>query len=90
MRINESKYGLYSYQNQLNKPKTTNVKKQVSVDNVEISSRGQEISDAMKSGQLDRQKKIEEIKQKVTNGTYHVDSQKIAGKMISFWRGNSI
>lgn len=90
MRINEVKYGLISYQNQLNKSKVQNQRKQGSTDNIEISSRGQEISSAMKSDQVERQKKIDELKQKVTNGTYHVDSQKIADKLISFWKNNSI
>jgi negative regulator of flagellin synthesis FlgM len=89
MRINEANYGLYSYQNQINKSKQINQRKQGSVDNIEISARGQEISQAVKADQIDRQKKIDEIKQKVANGTYHVESQKIAEKLITFWRSSS-
>jgi negative regulator of flagellin synthesis FlgM len=87
MRINDVKYGLYTYQNQFNRNKeklTPN--KTTSGDVVSISSKGQEISQAMKSDQVGRQSKIEQLKQQISDGTYHIDSQKIAGKMIDFWK----
>ncbi|CRK80924.1 flagellar biosynthesis anti-sigma factor FlgM [Neobacillus massiliamazoniensis] len=87
MRINDVKYGLYTYQNQINRNKEkTNLNKSTGGDVVSISSKGQEISQAMKSDQLGSQNKIEQLKQQIANGTYHVDSQKIAGKMIDFWK----
>jgi negative regulator of flagellin synthesis FlgM len=85
MRINDVKYGLYPYQNPINRNKT-NANKSSSGDVVDISTSGQEIYQAMKSDQADRQKRIEQLKQQISAGTYKVDSQKIAEKMIDFWK----
>ncbi|NRD79395.1 flagellar biosynthesis anti-sigma factor FlgM [Bacillus sp. BRMEA1] len=84
MRINDVKYGLNPYQNQINRNKT-NTNKASNKDVVNISSSGQEIYQAMKSDQADRQKRIEQLKEQVSNGTYQVDSQKVAQKMLDFW-----
>lgn len=85
MRINDVKSGLYPYQNQINRNKT-NINKTLSGDVVDISTNGKEIYQAMKSDQADRQKRIEQIKQQVSAGTYKVDSQKLAETMIAFWK----
>jgi negative regulator of flagellin synthesis FlgM len=85
MRINDVKYGLYPYQNPINRNKT-NTNKSSSGDVVDISTSGQEIYQAMKSDQADRQKRIEQLKQQISAGTYKVDSQKVAEKMIDFWK----
>lgn len=87
MRINDVKYGLYTYQNQFNRNKEKlNPSKSTGGDVVSISSKGQEISQTMKTDQVGRQSKIEQLKKQISDGSYHVDSQKIAGKMIDFWK----
>ncbi|MGG1401156.1 flagellar biosynthesis anti-sigma factor FlgM [Bacillus salipaludis] len=87
MRINDTNYGLYSYQNQMNRKNTTNIsKKSTSSAEVEISSRGREISQAMTADHAQRQKRVQELKQQINNGTYRVDSNKIAEKMIDYWK----
>ena len=86
MRIDNTKFGLYSYQNQVNRANVKDTKKRTSVDDVQISSKGQELSQALQTDQLDRQKKIEAIKKQITEGTYKVDTNKVAEKMINFWK----
>ncbi|WHY79726.1 flagellar biosynthesis anti-sigma factor FlgM [Neobacillus sp. WH10] len=91
MRINDTKYGFYSYQNQKNRSNIeNNIKKSNSSSEVKISSLGREISQAMKSEQAQRPNRIEELKKQISNGNYHVDSSKIADKLIEFWKNNSI
>jgi negative regulator of flagellin synthesis FlgM len=90
LRINDMKSALLTYQNQQNRTNTptTPKKPSASVD-VQISSRGQEISKAMMSEQTQRQNRVQELKQQITDGSYQVDSSKIAEKFIGFWKNNS-
>ncbi|MDR6123765.1 flagellar biosynthesis anti-sigma factor FlgM [Bacillus sp. 1P10SD] len=91
MRINDTKYGFYSYQNQQNRSNINNTTKKTSTSaEVNISSRGREISQAMMSEQAQRQQRIQELKQQIADGNYHVDSSKIAEKMTAFWKNTSI
>ena len=92
MRINDTSYGLYSYQkqqNRVNHIQTNPSKKTSSSANVEISTRGREISQAMMSEQAERQQRVQELKQQIAARTYQVDSSKVADRMIDFWKGTS-
>jgi negative regulator of flagellin synthesis FlgM len=90
MRINDTNYGFYSYKNQQNRSNIANTTKKASTsDDVKISPRGREISQAMMSEQAQRQKRVQELKQQISDGTYHVDSSKVAEKMTEFWTSNS-
>lgn len=89
MRINDMNSGFFTYQNQQKRSNTTTTnttnKPSTSTD-VKISSRGREISQAMMSEQAQRQNRVQELKQQVADGSYHVDSSKIADKLIEFWK----
>ncbi|MEH7076564.1 flagellar biosynthesis anti-sigma factor FlgM [Neobacillus drentensis] len=93
MRINDSKYGFYSYQNQQNRSNIDKTTKKTSTSTpaeVNISSRGREISQAMMSEQAQRTKRVQELKQQIADGNYHVDSSKIADKLTAYWKNTSI
>jgi negative regulator of flagellin synthesis FlgM len=90
MRINDTKYGVYSYQNQQNRSTITNTTKKPSASaEIQISSRGREMSQAIMSEQAKRQERVQELKQQITNGTYRVDSGKVAEKLFDFWNNNN-
>ena len=87
MRINDMNSGFYNYKNQQNRSNTTNItKKPSSSTDVKISSRGREISQAIMSEQAQRQNRVQELKQQIADGSYQVDSSKIAEKLIEFWK----
>ncbi|AGK55383.1 flagellar biosynthesis anti-sigma factor FlgM [Bacillus sp. 1NLA3E] len=91
MRINDTNYGFISYQKQQNRSNIANpAKKSSSSAEVTISTRGKEISQVMMKEQTQRQNRVQELKQQIADGSYHVESSKIADKMIGFWKNESI
>ncbi|MDZ7672936.1 MAG: flagellar biosynthesis anti-sigma factor FlgM [Halanaerobiales bacterium] len=74
-----------AYQN-LNQQDNNNVKKQTKLDQVNISNEAKEIQnikETLENKSEIRQEKVDQIKNQIQNGTYQVDSQKIAEKIIS-------
>lgn len=61
--------------------KETNKKTQY--DQVEISSQAQQ------QIQKDKDVRIEQLKNQIANGTYKVDSEKIAEKLLAFYKAGS-
>ncbi|PLS01441.1 flagellar biosynthesis anti-sigma factor FlgM [Neobacillus cucumis] len=80
MKINDVSrlQGLQSYKNSISKVQNQEIKK-AQVDKVEFSQAAQEkIS-------VDKEKRIQALKEQIQNGTYKVDSEKIADKLLSNW-----
>lgn len=82
MKINDVNrlQGLQSYKNTINKTtQHQDVSKKIQVDKVEFSQAAQEkIS-------VEKEKRIQALKEQIQNGTYKVDSEKIAEKLLSSW-----
>ncbi|WP_316570338.1 flagellar biosynthesis anti-sigma factor FlgM [Neobacillus sp. YIM B06451] len=66
-----------------NQPSRTEGTKKDKVDTVELSS------EAQLQIQKDKELRIQQLKSQIENGTYKVDSEKIADKLISLWKSGA-
>ncbi|MBM7551436.1 flagellar biosynthesis anti-sigma factor FlgM [Thalassobacillus pellis] len=84
MKINGTNQSNFNpYQKPVNKQ--AEVKKAVlQEDNIQISSQAKQLQESTKV-QAEREKKVAELKQAIDNGSYKVDSEAAAKKMIEFW-----
>lgn len=87
MKINHvnqiNRIGAYqAYQKNSETPKKED-KKVVQKDQIELSS------EAQLQIQKEREAKIEGLKAQIANGTYAVDSEKIAEKLLASWKSGS-
>ncbi|RHW33327.1 flagellar biosynthesis anti-sigma factor FlgM [Neobacillus notoginsengisoli] len=85
MKINpvnriDAAYQAYRKNNQTSRPDEP---KQDKVDTVELSN------EAQIQLQKDKELKIQQLKSQIENGTYKVDSEKIADKLISLWKSGA-
>ena len=81
MKINDVSrlQGLQSYKNTINNTQKQDLAKKIQVDKVEFSQAAQEkIS-------VEKEQRIQALKEQIQNGTYKVDSEKIAEKLLSAW-----
>jgi negative regulator of flagellin synthesis FlgM len=85
MKINpinriDTAYQAYQKQQQ---PNRTEAAKQPQADKVELSS------EAQLQIQKEKDAKIELLKSQIANGTYKVDSEKLADKLLSAWKSGA-
>jgi negative regulator of flagellin synthesis FlgM len=90
MKINDSqRIGAVNSYNKTSENRTANAagKKERPKDQVEISSEAKELLGAQgTAGTEEQTRRIEELKDSVSTGTYHVDAKKIAEKLFPFIR----
>lgn len=81
MKINEpSRVGRVNpYRNVAGGPSISNEMKKGKKDEVQISAEAKEMLSSLQNPE-----KIQELKEAVSNGTYHVDARKIAEKLWPF------
>ncbi|NBI27730.1 flagellar biosynthesis anti-sigma factor FlgM [Chengkuizengella marina] len=72
----------YRQQQDINQEKKAS-KKAMQRDEVQISPEAKELLDAKPT---EREEKIEDLKQSVSNGTYQVDTNKIAEKLLPYFK----
>ncbi|WP_308636648.1 flagellar biosynthesis anti-sigma factor FlgM [Paenibacillus silvisoli] len=85
MKINQSHRinAVNPYQKQ-NEQQTSEIGRKRKTDKVQISAEAQEMLSSSRVNNADRSKLIEDLKQSVSAGTYHVESGKIAEKLLPF------
>lgn len=68
---------------QKNSEQKANGEKKTHTEQVEIST------EAQKQLQLEKDTKIEQLKTQIANGTYRVDSEKVAEKLLAYWKSGA-
>ncbi|MEC0234297.1 flagellar biosynthesis anti-sigma factor FlgM [Paenibacillus kribbensis] len=89
MKINETNRigAINPYQRNMETGRQEEQKKSRRKDEVSISPEAMEMLN--RSSDTDRVKKIQELKQQVASGTYRVDADKIAEKLLPYFKQSS-
>ncbi|MFY0543149.1 flagellar biosynthesis anti-sigma factor FlgM [Brevibacillus sp. H7] len=89
MRINEpNRTGMINAYNKTNKlPLNKGTKASMGRDEVKISNEALEMLKQVEEAEAPaRKEKVNQLKQQIEQGKYHVPSEKIAEKFLSFWK----
>lgn len=82
---------IYTRYTKVNKTASTKSKIVKNEDTIEISELGKELSSfSIEDNNVDREAKIQELKEKIQNGTYEVDAKLTAKSMIDSMRRDNI
>ncbi len=87
MKVNGNQYGnmnVNPYKKQLEQVEQAKQMNSKQTDKIEISKEAQQLQQKSPL-EAARQEKVEAIKQQVESGTYKVDPQAAAKKMVDFW-----
>ncbi|MCM3628105.1 flagellar biosynthesis anti-sigma factor FlgM [Paenibacillus glycanilyticus] len=89
MKINETnRIGAYNYYQKQMEQRVDGANKKKQKDIVEISAEAKEMLSTSQTNSPERQKRIEELKQSVSEGTYKVDAGKLADKLLPYLKGD--
>jgi flagellar biosynthesis anti-sigma factor FlgM len=88
MKINDTNRvnGINPYQKTVETNTANSVKRSQKKDEVSISAEALEMLRAQQSGDVEKTKKIEELKKLVSSGTYHVEAQDLADKLLPYFK----
>lgn len=90
MKIQSNRLMMNSYQQTTNKTiDNKKTSKKQSVDQLEISTQAQEILKNSKESRITEASKLHELKDRIAQGSYRADSERIADKLISLWTKTS-
>lgn len=86
MKINETNRigSLNPYQKQNETRHNGEVSKTRKKDEVQISAAAKEMLTTSQANNAERNKRLDQLKQSVTSGTYHVEAGKIAEKLLPY------
>lgn len=85
MKINDTgRIGAYRTYQQHNETRTNQTASKRRKDEVQFSAQAMELLGAQRSEEPNRAQRIEELKNEVSSGTYKVDANKLAEKMLPF------
>ncbi|WP_341279879.1 flagellar biosynthesis anti-sigma factor FlgM [Paenibacillus sp. FSL H8-0537] len=89
LKINEPGriHSINQYQKK-NDMAVNNANKKQKKDEVQISAAAKEMLSTSQTNGPERAKQIESLKQSITSGTYHVDSGKLAEKLLPYFSNN--
>lgn len=81
--INRIGAAYQAYQKSGEQQKKADGEKKTQSEQVEIST------EAQKQLQLEKDAKIGKLKNQIANGTYRVDSEKVAEKLLAYWKSGA-
>lgn len=76
-----------NYYNKVSSNKVNNVEKEKTYDRIEISETSKALKDYSINNNYDNKKRVMEVKNEISNGTYSYDSRLIARGMLEAMRG---
>ncbi|AIQ14820.1 flagellar biosynthesis anti-sigma factor FlgM [Paenibacillus durus] len=91
MKINDTGRinGINSYQKAVESGTIDNVRKARKKDEVSISTEALEMLRAQQTSNAERAQKIEDLKNRVSSGTYHVEARDLAEKLLPYFKKSS-
>ncbi|WP_042170087.1 flagellar biosynthesis anti-sigma factor FlgM [Paenibacillus gorillae] len=89
MKINEpQRIGALNNYLKQNESRAAGTSQKRQKDNVQISAEAKEMLSSSQAQGTERSKQIEQLKQEVSSGTYHVEAGKIAEKLMAYFKSD--
>lgn len=89
LKINEThRIGALNHYQKHNESRVASTSQKRQTDAVQISAEAKEMLSSSQTTSAERAQQIEQLKQSVATGTYHVEAGKIAEKLIPYFINN--